>query len=153
MSGSATGSETSDIDTIVAKVPISGTDCDFAIILWEDHLRFYSSKNRYATSPTHDIPYETWIHIATTREGSTVKFYVNGHLIGKNQLSEVFNVSDNPLIIGNFPNTGFNFSGRMDDLRIYNRSLSQEEVMLLADVDTCNNQRIHHPPSSGNASR
>jgi hypothetical protein len=153
MSGSATGSETSDIDTLVAKVPISGTDCDFALILWEDHLRFYSSNNSYATSPTHDIPYETWIHIATTRAGSTVKFYVNGHLIGENELSGDFNVSDNPLIIGNFPDTGFNFSGRMDDLRIYNRSLNQEEVMLLADVDTYNNQRIHHPPSSGNASR
>ena len=138
MSGGATGSKSSDIDTIIAKAPISGTNHDFALILWEDHLRFYGSGNVYAPSPTHDLPYETWIHIAATRAGSTVKFYINGNLIGSNKLHGNFNVSDNPLIIGNFPETGFNFSGSMDDLRIYNRSLNQEKVMLLANIDTCN---------------
>ena len=138
MSGETTGRGASDVDTIVAKVPVSGTNRDFALILWEDHLRFYGSGNGYAHSPIHGIPYEKWIHIATIREQSTVKFYVNGHFIGEDQLSGDFNVSDNPLIIGNFPDTGFNFSGKMDDLRIYNRSLNQEEVMLLAAVDSCN---------------
>jgi Concanavalin A-like lectin/glucanases superfamily len=138
MSGGVDGKAASDIDTIVAKVPVSEKRSDFSFIIWENHLRFYGSSDNYARSPTHHVPYRMWQHVAATRAGDTVKFYINGQLIGEDQLPESFTISDNPLIIGNFPDTGFNFNGKMDDLRIYNRSLNQGEVMLLADADTLN---------------
>src|SRR5262249_1291438 len=139
----ADGKTTSDIDTIVAKVSVSEKRSDFSFIIWEDHLRFYGSSDKHARSPAHNMPYGTWQHIAATRAGSTVKFYVNEQLIDENKLVEYFQVSDNPLIIGNFPDIGFNFSGKMDDLRIYNRSLNQEEIMLIADADNLNAHVSH----------
>jgi hypothetical protein len=84
------------------------------------------------------MPYAAWQHIAVTRAENTVKFYINGQLIGKDQLTEDFPVSDNPLIIGHSPERDANFSGKMDDLRIYKRSLSQEEVVLLLKNDPLN---------------
>lgn len=143
MSGGADGKATSDIDTIVAKVPVSEKRRDFSFIIWEDHLRFYGSSDNYARSQAYNMPYGTWQHVTATRAESTVKFYIDGRLIGQSHLAEDFPISDKPLIIGNFPDIGFNFSGKMDDLRIYNRSLTGEEVRLLADGNNLNAHISH----------
>ena len=107
-------------------------------MIWQNHLRFYGGGESYARSPAHGMAYGTWQHIVTTRAGNTVKFYVNGNFIGQDRLAGDFPLSDNPLIIGYLPDAGWNFVGKMDDLRIYNRSISQEEVVLLACANTLN---------------
>lgn len=122
----------SDIETIVAKVPVSETKGDFFFFIWKDRLRLYGGSKAYARSHILSMPYETWLHIAVTRAGNAVKFYVNGEFLGEDYLAEDFPTSDNPLIIGSSPGAGFHFNGKIDELRMYNRSLHQEEVRLVA---------------------
>ncbi len=134
MSGGA-GGETTDIDTIVAKVNPDGTgSTDYAFIIWEDHLRFYGSSGAYVSSQAHGIEYEKWAHVMVTREAGTVNFYVDGQLKGTDTLGEILATSDQSLIIGNSPDTGLNFSGKMDDVRIYDRLLSQQDGQNLVDL-------------------
>jgi Concanavalin A-like lectin/glucanases superfamily/Trypsin len=126
------------IDPLVAKVSVSKKNRDFALMIWQDHLRFYGGGESYARSLSHSMAYGTWQHIVTTRAGNTVKFYINGNFIGQDRLVEDFPLSDNPLIIGYLPDAGWNFDGKMDDLRIYNRSISHEEVVLLTCAKNLN---------------
>lgn len=147
-SGGEDGKALSDRDTIVAKVPLTNKNSDFAFMIWEDHLRLYGNMEHYAKSLAHTISYATWHHVAVTRLGNIVKFYVNGKFLGHDQWSNDFSVSDSPLVIGNFPEAGLNFSGKIDDLRIYNRSLTQEEVMRLADADNLKARVSSCPPCS-----
>jgi hypothetical protein len=143
ISHSVGGRTSSDQNTILAKVSLSKKSRDFSVMVWENHLRFYGGGENYARSAAHNMSHATWQHVATTRAANTVKFYINGHFIGQDRLAEDFPVTDSPLIVGNLREAGWNFSGKMDDLRIYNRSLSREEVRRLADIGSLN-ARVWH---------
>ncbi len=84
-----------------------------------------------------------WKNIVVTRIGlSNIKLYVNGSLINpsSSSMDPGFNGNLNfvsgSLYLGNIdggdcPSCNLNFSGQIDDFRIYNRALSQTEVNLL----------------------
>ena len=82
------------------------------------------------------IPIGGWTHIATTLEGSDLKVYVNGEeAITAPAAGTMSFKSGRQLAIGandqiTYPGTGF-FTGVIDDFRIYNRALSEAEVMNL----------------------
>jgi Concanavalin A-like lectin/glucanases superfamily/Protein of unknown function (DUF2939) len=86
-----------------------------------------------------------WVHLAGTYDGDTgrMSFYVNGDRIGRQtRVGEIRLDSESlhrPLVIGaeiNGPNiddaTG-EFNGYVDDVRIYNRALSDDEIKVLAE--------------------
>ncbi len=86
-----------------------------------------------------------WVHLAGTYDGETGKMflYVNGDRIGKKvRVGEIRLDSESlhtPLVIGaeiNGPNiddaTG-EFNGYVDDVRIYDRALSDAEIKILAE--------------------
>ena len=64
------------------------------------------------------------------------RFYVDG--IQVNEGAWTASVADsNPLVIGFDINRGFeqlHFSGSIDDVRLYNRGLDEDEVMALVNV-------------------
>jgi len=65
---------------------------------------------------THNIQPNTWTHIAITRNQGTMRFFINGSIIGSpftNNNSYVINT----LYIGTHPN-GSSFYGYMDEIRI-----------------------------------
>ncbi|SVE26743.1 uncharacterized protein METZ01_LOCUS479597, partial [marine metagenome] len=75
-----------------------------------------------------------WYHVVGTYDGTTMRLYVNG--ISEDSANHTISLSSNePLGIGNLPgNTGTSedeFDGKIDDVRIYNRALSAEEVAQL----------------------
>lgn len=75
-----------------------------------------------------------WYHLVFTWDGSFMKGYINGNLIGEpiEQTHNIPVISD-PLIIGKKPfgrRPGF-FHGQIDQVRIYDRALTDNEVMLL----------------------
>jgi hypothetical protein len=83
----------------------------------------------FSWSPIKD----TWYHIAVTKEGTTVKFYVNGVQIGGTQngsFSEIYNGSA-PVEIGQFTelaHEGNSFDGQIDNVRIWNVARTPEEI-------------------------
>ncbi len=81
------------------------------------------------TSPT--VTRNKWEHITFTYDGSNKRYYLNGNLIRTTPLTvTVDNRSDGE--IGSIQGTGYAFNGQIDDVRIYNRPLSQPEITALA---------------------
>lgn len=79
---------------------------------------------------TSNINTNNWRHVAVTRSGTNVRLYVDGIL--ENSASNFVNVSTysvNRLTIGALQ-TNFNesYNGHMDELRIWNRALSANEI-------------------------
>jgi hypothetical protein len=78
----------------------------------------------------------TWIHLAATYDGATMKLYVNGVL--ESSLPAAITINQNTLPVGlgaqvDASNAGTRFfAGAMDDSRIYNRALSASEIAALA---------------------
>lgn len=76
---------------------------------------------------------DTWYHIAGTYDGSTMILYLDGEAIGNTATSGSINVVADPVCVGNIVDAaggGFNeyWSGAIDEVRIWNRALSEEEV-------------------------
>jgi hypothetical protein len=72
----------------------------------------------------------TWVHVVGTYDGSTVKLYVNGVLRASQPGSGVLNKNNYRWMIGRDPIPGQAryFNGLIDEVRIYNRALSEEEI-------------------------
>ena len=74
------------------------------------------------------LPTNTWTHLAATYDGSTQKLYVNGVLVGSRSQTGAIALSSGALRIGGNSVWGEYFTGYIDEVRIYNRALSQAEI-------------------------
>ena len=74
------------------------------------------------------IPLNAWTHIATTYDGVSQRFYINGVLVATKAQTGSIAVGNQPLRIGGNNVSGEFFRGVIDELRIYNRALSAAEV-------------------------
>jgi len=70
-------------------------------------------------------------HIAATFNGSTGRIFVNGVLENSNSDSRNISFNYHDLVIGH-SSSGLNesFNGTIDEVRIYNRSLSKEDILM-----------------------
>ena len=80
------------------------------------------------TFGTAALAANTWTYLATTYDGSTIKLYVNGVQVSTMAASGPITNSLNPLQIGGDTISGQNFKGLIDEVRVYNRSLTQAEI-------------------------
>ena len=75
-----------------------------------------------------------WTHVATTYDGSTMRLYINGVL--QSQTLNVSGVLDTDSFtsvhIGQHPTNGEYYDGLIDDMRIYDRALSADEIAALS---------------------
>lgn len=75
----------------------------------------------------------TWNHVAITKQGTTLRFYVNGIQQGADQtgsFSQIFN-SSTPVEIGSWTNEGSQvgfLDGKLDDIRVWNVARSQAQI-------------------------
>jgi hypothetical protein len=83
---------------------------------------------------TAALALNAWSHLATTYDGSSWKFYVNGALIASRTYTGAIPVSTGALRIGGNSIWPEWFKGQIDEVRIYSRALSAAEVV--SDRDT-----------------
>jgi hypothetical protein len=97
----------------------------------------------YAVAPAAEVilyasqtaPLASWVHVAATWDGKTVRLYQGGVPVGSIAYAASLPTSTNPLILGNNVNTtGFDqpLGGRLDEVRIYDRALSASAIADLA---------------------
>ncbi len=70
----------------------------------------------------------TWTHVAGTYDGATLRFYVNGAQVATRALTGTLASGTGPLSIGGNGVWGEWFSGRIDEVRVYNRVLSAADI-------------------------
>ncbi len=82
---------------------------------------------------TSSVNAEAWHHVAVTLiEGGNVNFYIDGYPAGISPQQGTFGIFNNePVRIGTRKDAYSWFNGKIDDVRIYDRALSAEEVRQL----------------------
>ncbi len=132
-------------DTSSQKTIFAGyTDFWLGMFLWDGKMRYFASSNGASwdlingdTAPNNGIgsitvTADTWHHIVFMRSGNTWKAYldnaedlsitVSGSLVDRNEAR----------YFGRWGNGGgYRMTGLIDDIRIYNRALSADEISLL----------------------
>src|SRR5690606_13906736 len=92
----------------------------------------FSSGDAYRVNSTTPYPTNgnTWMHVAATYDGQSLRMYINGTLNGSLSLpsSPAIAVNGLPLTIGAEAGGYRGLQGAMDDVRIYNTALSLEEI-------------------------
>ncbi len=73
----------------------------------------------------------TWVHYMCVYDGSQLKIYKNGVLVNFTSVTGSITHTTNGLSLGSYAVTSTRFEGKADDLRVYNRALSDKEVQQL----------------------
>ncbi len=106
------------------------------------NLRFYSEHQSSAASDLfapNPLPFYEWTHVAATFDGGKKVLYVNGvPVASRTGLSALkYNAGPAPVTIG----AGWNgsesvafFQGRLDEVTLYGRALSEVEIMAIANA-------------------
>lgn len=81
----------------------------------------------YHSTPINSVPLNQWSLVTCVWDGSNINEYVNGVL--KNTVAVVGVGSKASTIILGAENSSRQFEGYMDEVRIYNRALSAQEVL------------------------
>lgn len=89
-----------------------------------------------AVTISDTLNFNEWYMIASTLKDDTIKAYVNGVFIGEGTLTGPISPDSSPLEIGrDVPGVTEIFHGKIDDVRIYNRALKQQEIDSLFKVN------------------
>jgi len=101
-------------------------------------VRFNQTSNgnlhRLDGTQLYPIDGNTWVHLAATYDGSTIKLYVNGLLDSSKAAILTIATNTLPLGIGGQSDGQFPLLGAMDEVRVYGRALSASEIQTLANA-------------------
>jgi hypothetical protein len=82
----------------------------------------------WETGGATPFPVDRWSDVAVTYDGATVRLYVDGKRVSSRAATGTIQISRDPLWIGGNRPYGEYFHGRIDELRIYGRALSGDEI-------------------------
>lgn len=85
----------------------------------------------YTVTGTTSIEPENWYHVATTYDGAILSVYVDGMLEGQINSTGSINSIGRDILVGARHRSGSiddHFKGEIEELSIWNRSLTQEEI-------------------------
>lgn len=95
--------------------------------------RTFAGNVSYISGPTAN-PVNAWTHVALTYDGAKLRLYVNGNQAASAPVSGSIETNSNPLRIGGNVPAGEYFQGRIAEVRVYNRALSQADIQ--SDMNT-----------------
>ena len=79
-----------------------------------------------------DLTPGEWVHAAATYDGSLMRLYLKGELVGSTPKTGNVSLDESvPVWIGNNPSGDRPFDGTIDEVQVWNRALSADEVDLL----------------------
>ena len=93
----------------------------------------FGGSTQFVTGTTAS-PVNAWTHVALTYDGATVRLFVNGTQVATRAQTGAMQTTSNPLWIGGNQPYGEFFNGLIDEVRVYNRALTQSEVQ--SDMNT-----------------
>jgi hypothetical protein len=114
------------------------TDSNFQQLSYSSYYGGLVYRDRAAGMGSNDLQINSnpkagdWHHVVVTRSGSTFKMYLDGTL-GDTSTGTIGTGSDGNILIGDSSRTSdaYRLHGKLDQVRIFNRALSAEEVGIL----------------------
>jgi hypothetical protein len=135
-------------------VRMSGTQANHYAMCITDSVTDSSCSSLFTISA------DVWTHVAITKSGTSVKIYLNGLLsLTSTVTADIIANGNLPLIIGGY-NGGYSspassvwnhYNGALDDIFIFNRSISNLEVLELYQWDSPTSQPSRQPSSQPSA--
>lgn len=97
-----------------------------SLVLW------HADKVAYTAEAKNALTVDEWVHIVGIFDGKNVKIFVNGELKGSKEVADSVIESTGGIQIG-WDGTAKDreFHGKIDEVRIYNRAISNEEVKVI----------------------
>jgi len=116
---------------IIAGISRSGSNT--YVIAWSDQSQvdFNIWNGAKETWPFHSVAQlalNEWHHVAGVYDGSEAIIYINGELDSKKKFEGALKHNGDNFWMGARKAGGLPFSGLLDELRLYNRGLSQAEI-------------------------
>jgi hypothetical protein len=109
----------------------NGSDLSYALYAYGASGRpsghMFTSSERWARA-VNAPALNAWVHLATTYDGTTIRFYVNGTQVGTQAQTGPLATGTGPLRFGGNAIWPEWFQGQLDELRVYNRPLTAAEV-------------------------
>jgi hypothetical protein len=101
----------------------------------------------WQSSDSLTVSLTDWNHLVVTKENNWVSLYLNTQVEHRKELngSTITSVGSEPLVIGSTPCVGYFWRGIMDDIFVYNRTLSFTEIRTLYQYDSPTSQPTIHP--------
>ena len=106
--------------------------------LLQDHWNGWAAQIRTASNQSYSINwgngipvYNEWYHLALTYNGAIMKLYVNGQLANSKQVTGPLHVNGRDFVIGSNNGAQKFFHGSIDDVRFFNKALSQTEIQAI----------------------
>ncbi|PSQ45202.1 hypothetical protein BRD17_02035, partial [Halobacteriales archaeon SW_7_68_16] len=134
------GAGTSDTNRFVSYDDYNrGSGDDGVSLFWDPgsdvHGSSYAgSGTRAVAEATGDVPQDEWVHLVGTYDGSTLQYYVDGSRVASTTADIEFDDDDSVLVVGDRSDISrARIDATLDDVRVYNRSLSGDEVGTLYD--------------------
>ena len=114
----------------------AGTFCIFiGHLTGKVYLYSYDSQGKLSDSgistDSSVLAYNKWMHIAVVQHGTNVVFYKNGQVIKVEEISKFdrFFDNNNKIRFGCSSSGNFQMIGRMDEIKVFNRALTIQEVI------------------------
>ena len=116
---------------IIAGISRSGNNS--YVIAWSDQTRvdFNLWNGALETWPFHSVEQpdvDKWHHVAGVYDGSKAIIYINGDFDSEKKFEGALKHNGENFWMGARKSDGLPFNGLLDELRLYNRGLSQAEV-------------------------
>ena len=133
-------------DTMMFQVEVKGGHSDPARIN-RLHLAYQAAPQ----AVLHLIPVNEWIHNALVFDGTNATAYLNGVDETGPQPTGIGTPVDCPVWIGVAFNDARVFQGLLDDMRLFDRVLTETEIMSIMAGDSGQNQTAYGPDPADNA--
>jgi len=129
------GSYTGTIEQIVDKAEHSSST-GFGFFIENEDLTLRINKDSTSAALYDFSPYYdgNWHHVAGVYNTTHTLLYVDGELKNSNLFTTAIATNTFPLYISNAYNRYYFFNGTIDEVRIYNRSLTAEEILAHASA-------------------
>jgi hypothetical protein len=120
-----------------------------ALIISASQIDYVADNNDFPTASAAIQP-NAWHHLVVTKNQRVVRSFLDGVLKGAGSLSSGQNVTSKELYIGSNGSAahanGEQFFGKIDDVRIYNRALSDTEVAAFFAIESQAPNPLPLPP-------
>ncbi len=130
-----------EVQWVVGKNKNDWADGNFGLGLVGDKAVAYMNigggkAHKYTVSATEKQTMNPggWYHLAMSYDGSELVLYVNGVVSGKQTIGKDRKPSSGSLVIGQRPDKGYRFNGLIDEVRLYGKALSPENISVLAET-------------------